>query len=56
MTPQEALRHQIEKNERIIALVRADSISGVTAEGRQYKERELREVNSALRLALEMLE
>lgn len=56
MTPQEALRLQIEKNERILEVVRADAIAGVTEEGRSHKEQELLKINSGLRAALELME
>lgn len=56
MTPQGALREQIKKNEQILALVRADSVPGITAEGRAHKERELVEITIGLRQALELLD
>lgn len=55
MTPQEALCAQIAKNERILEVIVSDSVEGITQEGREYKMRELKELNAGLCAALELV-
>lgn len=58
MTPEQALRAQIQKNERILTLVEANDNPAikVTAEGQAMKAAELRAINRGLRAALERIE
>lgn len=57
MTPQEAIRAQIRKNEAILEIVRANAVPGtsITKEGAAMKEREITDINEGLSKALKLL-
>lgn len=60
MTPQQALRAQIDRNDRAIASIESGDVdkqlNGKLAdEGRVYVLRELKAINDGLKQALEML-